>query len=88
LDKWIASLPAYLACFLLVYISEENNRHKPGKGLTKMAVALKDIERKAREKHLRLVEGKAKKERVDYEFPYDEMYYLYNYMMEEMKETK
>lgn len=56
--------------------------------MTKMAVALKDVEREAREKHLRLVEGKAKKERVDYEFPYDEMYYLYNYMMEEMKETK
>jgi len=31
---------------------------------------------------------KAKKERVEYEFPYDEMYYLYNYMMEEMKKTK
>jgi hypothetical protein len=56
-----AAFPVNLVRFLLLYISEENNRHKPGKGLIKMAVALRDMERKAREKHLRLVEAKAKK---------------------------
>jgi hypothetical protein len=95
LGKWIAEVGIYgtifpknLARFLLIYISEENNQHKLGKGLTKMAVALKDMERKAREKHLTLVDAKAREERMKYEFPYDDMYHLYNYMMEEMKKTK
>jgi hypothetical protein len=52
-----------------------------------MAVVLKDMESKVQEKHLTLVETKAKEERVEYEFPYDDMYLLYNYMMEEMKKN-
>ena len=77
-----------MARFLLIYISKESNRHKPGKGLTKMAVALKDMERKAREKRLTLVDAKTREGKVEYEFPYDDMYHLYNYIMEEMKKAK
>lgn len=50
-----------------------------------MAVAIKEMERKVREKNLTLVDTKTKNERVEYEFPYDDLYLLYNYIMEEMK---
>jgi hypothetical protein len=50
-----------------------------------MAVAIKDMEKRVREKHLKLVDTKTKNERVEYEFPYDDMYLLYNYIMEDMK---
>ena len=51
------------------------------KGLTKMAVAIKEMEKKVRETHLELVDAKAKDERVEYEFPYDDLYLLYSYIM-------
>ena len=53
-----------------------------------MAVAIKEMEMKVREKHLKLVGTKTSNERVEYEFPYDDMYLLYNYIMEDMKKTK
>ena len=53
-----------------------------------MAVALKVMERKAREKRLTLVDAKTREGKVEYEFPYDDMYHLYNYIMEEMKKAK
>ena len=53
-----------------------------------MAVALKDLEGKAWERGLTLVEAKPREGKVEYEFPYDDMYQLYNYVMEEMKKTK
>jgi hypothetical protein len=56
--------------------------------VTKMAVAIKDMEKKVREKHLKLVDTKEKKERVEYEFPYDDMYLLYNCIMEDLKKDK
>ena len=54
-----------------------------------MAVALKDMERRAweKEKRLTLVEAKKSEMKVEYEFPYDDMYQLYNCIMEEMKKS-
>jgi len=49
-----------------------------------MAVALKDVEKKEMEKNLRLV-PQTKTERVEYEFPYDDLYLLYDAVMEEME---
>ena len=46
-----------------------------------MAVAIKEMERKVRETQLKLVDAKAKNERMEYEFPYDDMYLLYSYIM-------
>ena len=46
-----------------------------------MAVAIKEMEKKVREKHLKLVDTKAENKRVEYEFPYDDMYLLYDCIM-------
>ncbi|MDD2556146.1 MAG: hypothetical protein PHX16_04165 [Syntrophaceticus sp.] len=53
-----------------------------------MAIAWKEMERKAEQKHLKLVPHHKAEERVEYEYPYDDLYYLYNYIMEEKKKTK
>lgn len=53
-----------------------------------MAVVLKDIDREAKEKHLTIIPHPKVGERVEYEFPYDDMYLLYDYIFEEMKQIK
>ncbi|HHV35120.1 MAG TPA: hypothetical protein GXX59_06025 [Syntrophomonadaceae bacterium] len=48
-----------------------------------MAVALKDVKKEAREKNLRLAPDQDKVKKVEYQFPYDDMYLLYDYIMKE-----
>jgi len=52
----------------------------------RMAVALKKVHREVKEEALRVVpkpEGDRKK--VQYEFPYDDLYLLYDYILKEMQ---
>lgn len=51
-----------------------------------MALTLKDVEKKEREKTLTLV-PQTKTKRVEYEFPYDDLYLLYDAVMKEMQEN-
>jgi hypothetical protein len=46
--------------------------------MNKMAVALKDVKNEAREKNLHLVPNQNKDKKVEYQFPYDDMYLLYD----------
>jgi hypothetical protein len=50
-----------------------------------MAVALKDVKNEAREKNLHLVPNQNKDKKVEYQFPYDDMYLLYDHIMKEKK---
>lgn len=50
-----------------------------------MAVALKNIDKEAQKKNLRLVPDSKKTEKVEYEFPYNDMYLLYDYIMKDME---
>lgn len=52
-----------------------------------MAVALKIIEEKNREKQLRLLKAETTEaeNKVDLEFPYDDLAALYEYTMKELK---
>lgn len=53
-----------------------------------MAVALKEMDRRAKERHLTIAPCPKAEEKVEYQFPYDEMYFLYDYIQEEMKKNK
>jgi|BioPla2DNA2_1021312.scaffolds.fasta_scaffold471314_1 hypothetical protein len=53
--------------------------------MNKMAVALKDVKNEAREKKLHLVPNQNKDKKVEYQFPYDDMYLLYDHIMKEKK---
>ncbi|MDD2556404.1 MAG: hypothetical protein PHX16_02570 [Syntrophaceticus sp.] len=53
-----------------------------------MAVALKDMKtrtEKKQEKNLQLAPNSKKAERIEYKFPYDDMYLLYDHITKEMK---
>lgn len=53
-----------------------------------MAVALEDMKTKTekkQEKNLQLAPNTKKAERIEYEFPYDDLYLLYDYITKEMK---
>ena len=54
-----------------------------------MAVALKDInekrEGKSQEKNLQLAPKPNKAEKSNYEFPYNDIYLLYDHIMKDMK---
>lgn len=56
--------------------------------LSKVAVALKEMDRRAKERHLTIAPCPKAEEKVEYQFPYDEMYFLYDYIQEEMKKNK
>ncbi|MGB4503883.1 MAG: hypothetical protein WBI44_03175 [Syntrophaceticus sp.] len=54
-----------------------------------MAVALKEMNRRNKERYLTIAPcPKAEEKKMEYEFPYDEMYLLYDYILEEMKKNK
>lgn len=64
-------------------------RRELGKELRKMAVALKEMNRRNKERYLTIAPcPKAEEKKMEYEFPYDEMYLLYDYILEEMKKNK
>jgi len=48
-----------------------------------MAVVLKEIEQEVKKETLQLVPQQEDK-RIQYEFPYDDLYLLYDYMLKEM----
>lgn len=54
-----------------------------------MAVVLKDVRKETEEKNLKLVSNqKANAGKVVYEFPYDDMYLLYDYILKEMQKKE
>jgi len=52
-----------------------------------MAVVLKEIEQEVKKETLQLVPQQEDK-RIQYEFPYDDLYLLYDYMLKEMNTKK
>lgn len=51
-----------------------------------MAVVLKNTNKDVPGKNLRLVPNAKKLEKIEYEFPYDDMYLLYEHIMKEKRE--
>ena len=52
-----------------------------------MAVVLKEVEKEVKNETLRLV-PKQEDKKIEYEFPYDYLYLLYDYMLKEMNTKK
>ena len=52
-----------------------------------MAVVLKEVAKEDKKETLKLV-PKQEEKKVQYEFPYDDMYLLYDYILKEMETKK
>ncbi|MDR9757133.1 MAG: hypothetical protein ACN4A7_09205 [Thermacetogeniaceae bacterium] len=52
-----------------------------------MAVVLKEAVKEVKKENLRLA-PKQEDKKIQYEFPYDDMYLLYDYILKEMKTKK